>query len=63
MGSRHTISYEPRPDATPEAELAALDCAYAFVLRCAEEKNKGGPAAAPDDEKEIKDVPAKASIS
>ncbi len=32
------IVYRPRPDATPEGELAALANVYRFILRCAEGK-------------------------
>jgi hypothetical protein len=48
------IVYIPRPDATTENEAATLVNVYAFVLRCAEEREKGGPATAPDDAQEVK---------
>lgn len=32
------ITYVPRPDATPEGELATLAGVYAFILRCGEER-------------------------
>ncbi len=32
------IVYRPRPDATPEGELAAFANVYRFLLRCAEAK-------------------------
>jgi hypothetical protein len=32
------IVYVPREDATPEGELAALATAYAFILKCHEQK-------------------------
>jgi hypothetical protein len=44
------ITYTPRPDATPEAELDALANVYRFVLDC-QAKKEGGLATAPDDPK------------
>jgi hypothetical protein len=41
------VIYAPRPDATPEGELAALAAVYALVLQ-AHERNK---AAAPANER------------
>jgi hypothetical protein len=32
------VSYSPRPDATPEGELAALAAVYAFVIGAHEQK-------------------------
>lgn len=52
------IVYTPRPDATPETELATLANVYAFILQKHQEKQKGGPETAPDDAKEIKNVRA-----
>lgn len=37
MSSPH-ITYTPRPDATPEAELNALSAVYSFVLQKGREK-------------------------
>jgi hypothetical protein len=44
-GDSHVI-YAPRPDATPEGELAALTATYTFVIQAHERKK----AAAPIDE-------------
>jgi hypothetical protein len=53
------IIYASRPDVTPESELAALVNVYSFVLQCAQEKKKGGPAkTALDDRKGLEDDPA-----
>jgi hypothetical protein len=40
--SSQRITYAPRPDATPEAELAALVATYKFVL-FGSQASKGGP--------------------
>jgi hypothetical protein len=48
-----SISYSPRPDATPEAERNALASVYVFILQKHQEKHKGGAATAPDARKEI----------
>jgi hypothetical protein len=32
------ITYVPRPDATPQGEIAALANAYKLILHCGEEK-------------------------
>jgi len=40
--------YEPRPDATPEAEVNVLANVYRFILDC-HAKQEGGPATAPTD--------------
>ncbi len=41
--SRPHVSYTPRPDATPEGELAALANVYSFVLQRYKEEKTGGP--------------------
>ncbi len=46
-----TVSYIPRPDATPEAELSALASAYRFILDC-HAKKEAAPESRPEDEKE-----------
>ncbi len=56
MSDPSRITYVPRPDATPEGEIEALADVYAFVLRCAEERKKGGPATAPEDARKDKDA-------
>jgi hypothetical protein len=43
--AKATITYTPRPDATPETELNALAAVYAFVLDC---HSKKIPAPEPD---------------
>ena len=49
------ITYIPRQDATPKSEAEALAACYRFILRCAEEREKGGAANTADDAKEIDD--------
>jgi hypothetical protein len=51
------ITYAPRPDAAPEAELDVLASIYRFVLDCGErrrgeETKKGTRPGAPDDAEE-----------
>ena len=45
-----TVSYTPRLDTTPEAELGALTSVYAFILQKHQERQRatrpGGPEAA-----------------
>ena len=41
--------YTPRNCAKPETELSALAKVYAFILQRHQEKQKGGPATAPQD--------------
>lgn len=38
MSSPGRIIYTPRPDISPELEVAALAAAYRYILRCHEEK-------------------------
>ena len=45
--SEARIVYTPRPDATPESEVAALASVYRFLLDC-HAKKKSGPATTPD---------------
>jgi hypothetical protein len=57
--SKPTVTYAPRPDATPEGELDALANIYAYILRCAEarraeEKKKVTRPGGPDDAEEPK---------
>jgi hypothetical protein len=42
------ITYVPRPDANPQAELDALRNIYRFILDC-KAKKEGGPTTAPND--------------
>ena len=44
------ITYAPRPDATPEAELSALAGAYRFILDC-HAKKEAAPESRPDAER------------
>jgi hypothetical protein len=37
------VIYAPRPDATPEGELAALTATYAFVIQAHERKKAAAP--------------------
>jgi hypothetical protein len=37
------VIYVPRPDATPEGELAALTATYAFVIQAHERKKAAAP--------------------
>jgi hypothetical protein len=53
MSNTPRIIYQPRGDVTPEGELNALVACYAFILQKQQEKEKGGPATAPDARKEI----------
>jgi hypothetical protein len=46
--SEPRITYTPRPDATPEAELSALVAAYRIVLGAQKE---AAPASRPDGTK------------
>jgi hypothetical protein len=42
--SNTRVIYSPRPDATPEGELAALAAVYAFVIQAHEQKKAAAPA-------------------
>jgi len=46
------ISYKPRFDATPEAEIAALSACYRFLLDCHRQKGVIG-ADNPDDAEDL----------
>ena len=46
--SKARIVYTPRPDATPESEVAALASVYRFLLVDGHVKKEGIPATAPD---------------
>lgn len=41
MSTPH-VTYTPRPDATPEGEIAALASVYAFILQYGQEKRAAG---------------------
>jgi hypothetical protein len=55
------ISYAPRPDATPEAELFTLANVYKFVLNCHSKKEATRPGG-PDDGTKSKEDSANAII-
>ena len=49
------IAYTPRPDASPEAEAAALASAYKFILDAAKQKAAAhAPSNGPDDAKDLR---------
>jgi hypothetical protein len=50
------ITYNPHPDATPEAELNALAAAYRFILDCAAKKKNSSPTAVDPKHEEVSDV-------
>ncbi|MDP9456184.1 MAG: hypothetical protein M3Q60_10450 [Actinomycetota bacterium] len=65
MSSAPRIAYTPRPDATPEGELASLANVYGFILACHAKKNAAGVTSTDgDDAKEgsLDDCRATASI-
>jgi hypothetical protein len=49
------ISYAPRPDTTPEAELNALAAVYKYCIRKHQERKEGDAATAPDEAKKESD--------
>jgi hypothetical protein len=53
--SEPRISYTPRHDATPKAELDALASVYSFVLNC-HEKKEAAPESRPDDARKDQDA-------
>jgi hypothetical protein len=57
------ITYTPRPDTSPGAELSALAAVYKFVLDC-RAKKEAAPESRPEDpERRSDEIRAKASIS
>jgi hypothetical protein len=42
------MTYTPRPDATPEAEVNVLANVYRFILDCLAKKEAAEPAPEPD---------------
>jgi hypothetical protein len=46
-----SITYAPRLDATPEAELGALSSIYAFILQKHQERQKATLPGGPEDVK------------
>jgi len=49
------IAYAPRPDATPEAEIATLAAVYRFVLD-SRAKKEAAPESRPDDARKDQDA-------
>ena len=58
--SSPVISYTPRPDATPEAEISALSAVYSFILECREKR--ATPESRADAGKEINESSGKSII-
>ncbi len=58
-----TITYEPRPDATPEEEARALAAAYRFVLQAQEGKKKGARPGTPDDTRGVSKIDSRTKAS
>ena len=56
------ISYAPRPDATPEAELDTLASVYEFILDCHVTKKAGGSNAGHEEKGTKHDLPVSASL-
>ena len=54
MGKR-SITYAPRPDTTPETEIATLGNVYKFVLDC-RAKTEAASESRPDDARKDQDV-------
>ena len=52
--SSSRITYAPRTDTTPEAEISALANVYKFVLDC--RKKKAAPESRPDDARKDQDA-------
>ena len=52
--SKPAISYAPRLDTTPEAELGALTSVYAFILQKHQERQRATRPGGSDAAKEIK---------
>ena len=59
--SNPSVSYAPRTDATPAAEISAITSVYRFVLDC-RAKKEGSRPGAPDAGKEINERSGKAII-
>ena len=70
MGAAHNIAgqplphiaYAPRPDATPEAEIATLAAVYRFVLDCHAKKEATRPGSPDDPERRSDEIRAKTTI-
>ncbi len=60
--SNSPIVYRPSPNAPSEGEVSVLADIYSFVLRCGEEKKKGGVPSTADDGKEIENASATSRI-
>jgi hypothetical protein len=51
------ITYNARPDATPESDREVLANIYAFVLRTHQERQKTSPSGRPEDAEGSPDDP------
>ena len=60
--SNTRLTYTPRPDATPEGELAALTAVYQFILVAHTRKKAAEASGGEDDGKGDQHVPATVSI-
>ena len=60
--SNNRLTYQPRPDATPESELDALVAVYAFVLEAHATKKAAAPSGREDDVRKEKDAHIEDSI-
>jgi hypothetical protein len=57
------VTYTPRPDATPEAEICALVSVYAFILQKNQERQRATRLGSPDDaERRSDEIGARTSI-
>jgi hypothetical protein len=54
--SKPAISYTPRLDTTPEAELGALSAVYAFILQKHRERQKATLPGGPEDGRKDRDA-------
>ena len=50
---KSSVVYEPRPDATPKAELNVLANVYRFIFDCHAKKMAAGPALEPDSDNDV----------
>jgi hypothetical protein len=57
VSGRPRIVYTPRPDATPEAELAALATVYAFVMQRHNVRKAAEGSGGKDHARKDKDAP------
>ncbi len=50
------ITYSPRPDSTPEAELDALVAVYKFIIECHESRKVADLTGDPNEVKEVEAI-------